>query len=220
MNGGKFLLKNLNKTKFIQKMDEENQDAVYSEHPEKPSYLQEDENVLSELINVTVSEMGSNFFHPNNSHYVNPFQVLTNESINNSDNFDLLQCQDSDGSGLFNKYFETIVCMLYIFIFIMAVVGNGMVCFIVQSSPRMRTVTNYFIANLAIGDMLMALFCIPFSFVSLFVLQYWPFGATLCRIVNYTQAVSVLVSAYTLVAISMDRYIAIMWPLRPRITKT
>lgn len=33
------------------------------------------------------------------------------------------------------------------------------------------------------------------------------------------QAISVLVSAYTLVAISGDRYIAIMFPLKPRITK-
>ena len=34
------------------------------------------------------------------------------------------------------------------------------------------------------------------------------------------QVVSVLVSAYTLVAISIDRYMAIMWPLRPRLSKT
>lgn len=54
--------------------------------------------------------------------------------------------------------------------------------------------------------------------------RYWPFGSTflgstLCRIVNYTQAISVLVSAYTLVAISIDRYIAIMFPLKPRLSK-
>ncbi|KAK3919157.1 RYamide receptor [Frankliniella fusca] len=36
--------------------------------------------------------------------------------------------------------------------------------------------------------------------------------------VSFCQAVSVLVSAYTLVAISVDRYLAIMWPLRPRLS--
>lgn len=41
----------------------------------------------------------------------------------------------------------------------------------------------------------------------------------MCSIVPYMQAVSVLVSAYTLVAISFDRYIAIMWPLKPRLSK-
>uniref|UniRef100_A0A6P4FZR6 Neuropeptide Y receptor-like n=1 Tax=Drosophila rhopaloa TaxID=1041015 RepID=A0A6P4FZR6_DRORH len=116
-------------------------------------------------------------------------------------------------------YFKTTVYLLYIPIFIFALIGNGTVCFIVQSTPRMRTVTNYFIASLALGDILMSLFCVPSSFISLFILNYWPFGVVLCHFVNYSQAVSVLVTAYTLVAISIDRYIAIMWPLRPRITK-
>ncbi|XP_017038964.1 RYamide receptor isoform X2 [Drosophila ficusphila] len=116
-------------------------------------------------------------------------------------------------------YFKTTIYMLYIPIFFFALIGNGTVCYIVQSTPRMRTVTNYFIASLALGDILMSFFCVPSSFISLFILNYWPFGVFLCHFVNYSQAVSVLVTAYTLVAISIDRYIAIMWPLRPRITK-
>ncbi|KAF9409027.1 hypothetical protein HW555_011476, partial [Spodoptera exigua] len=83
----------------------------------------------------------------------------------------------------------------------------------------MKTVTNYFIVNLAVGDILMTLFCVPFSFVPMLILRYWPFGFVMCKVVNYTQAVSVLVSAYTLLAISIDRYMAIMRPLRPRLGK-
>lgn len=41
----------------------------------------------------------------------------------------------------------------------------------------------------------------------------------MCIIVSYSQAVSVFISAYTLIAISIDRYIAIIYPLRPRMTK-
>lgn len=128
-------------------------------------------------------------------------------------------CGDDGEGELSSVYFITAVYLLYIPIFIFALLGNGTVCYIVQSTPRMRTVTNYFIANLAMGDILMSLFCVPSSFISIFILGYWPFGIALCHFVNYSQAVSVLVSAYTLVAISIDRYIAIMWPLRPRITK-
>ncbi|XP_058822027.1 RYamide receptor-like isoform X1 [Topomyia yanbarensis] len=127
------------------------------------------------------------------------------------------ECSTNYWAGL---YFEITSYFLYVLIFVTAVIGNSIVLFIVQSNPRMRTVTNYFITNLAVGDLLMMLFCVPFTFISSFVLQYWPFGLAMCRLVNYTQAVSVLVSAYTLVAISGDRYIAIMWPLKPRITKT
>lgn len=118
-----------------------------------------------------------------------------------------------------STYFQTTVYMLYTSIFVLALVGNGVVCYIVYSSPRMKTVTNYFIVNLAVGDIMMSLFCVPFSFFSILILQYWPFGSLLCHLVNYSQAVSVLVSAYTLVAISIDRYIAILWPLRPRVSK-
>ncbi|KAK4288615.1 hypothetical protein Pmani_038363 [Petrolisthes manimaculis] len=83
----------------------------------------------------------------------------------------------------------------------------------------MHTVTNLFIANLAVGDLLIMVLCVPFSVASIIVLQYWPFGGALCVFVNYFQAVSIFVSAYTLVAISLDRYLAIIYPLRPRMTR-
>lgn len=134
-------------------------------------------------------------------------------------NFSCIDAEPQSDDLWSSAYFKSIVYLLYIPIFIFALLGNGIVCYIVQSTPRMRTVTNYFIANLALGDILMSLFCVPSSFISQFILNYWPFGIVLCHFVNYSQAVSVLVSAYTLVAISIDRYIAIMWPLRPRITK-
>ncbi|KAM8704975.1 hypothetical protein ACLKA7_009435 [Drosophila subpalustris] len=134
-------------------------------------------------------------------------------------NFSCIDVEPQSDDVWSSDYFKSVVYLLYIPIFIFALLGNGTVCYIVQSTPRMRTVTNYFIANLAFGDILMSLFCVPSSFISLFILSYWPFGIVLCHFVNYSQVVSVLVSAYTLVAISIDRYIAIMWPLRPRITK-
>lgn len=132
-------------------------------------------------------------------------------------NFNFSSCDKDELDD--STYFQTTVYIMYISIFIFALFGNGVVCYIVYSSPRMRTVTNYFIVNLAVGDILMSLFCVPFSFFPTLLLQYWPFGSLLCHLVNYSQAISVLVSAYTLVAISIDRYIAILWPLRPRITK-
>ncbi|CAH0605849.1 unnamed protein product [Chrysodeixis includens] len=119
-----------------------------------------------------------------------------------------------------SSLFHSCVYFMYSAVFLIALVGNGLVCFVVQTSPRMKTVTNYFIVNLAVGDILMTLFCVPFSFVSMLILRYWPFGTIMCKVVNYSQAVSVLVSAYTLLAISIDRYMAIMQPLKPRLGKT
>ncbi|XP_067136190.1 LOW QUALITY PROTEIN: RYamide receptor-like [Centruroides vittatus] len=117
------------------------------------------------------------------------------------------------------KAVEALMYIMYITISVAAIGGNGVVCYIVLAYQRMRTVTNFFIVNLAVGDILMACLCIPFGFVSNLLLQYWPFGAVMCVLVSYAQAASVFVSAYTLIAISVDRYIAILYPLRPRMTK-
>ncbi|KFB48991.1 AGAP000115-PA-like protein [Anopheles sinensis] len=130
-----------------------------------------------------------------------------------------LECEGAIGAvpeGIANAEFQVLVWGAYCSTLTASVVGNCSVIAIVATQPHMRTVTNLFLANLALGDLLMTLFCVPFTFVSLFVLQYWPFGGALCRVVNYCQAVSVLVSAYTLVALSADRYRAIMWPMSPR----
>ncbi|XP_021924354.1 RYamide receptor isoform X2 [Zootermopsis nevadensis] len=130
-----------------------------------------------------------------------------------------ISCENGPGGVDTSPCYQAAVYIMYCFIFMLALAGNGLVCHVVQSSPRMRTVTNYFIVNLAVGDILMTLFCVPFSSVSTLLLQYWPFGAEMCHTVSYSQAVSVFVSAYTLVAISVDRYMAIMWPLKPRMSK-
>lgn len=127
----------------------------------------------------------------------------------------------SSGDNQFipSPLFQTIIYIFYSVIFIMAFVGNTVVCTVVFSSIRQWTVTNFFIANMAVGDILIAFFCIPFSSVSTFLLLYWPFGSMMCRIVSFSQAVSVFVSAYTMVAISCDKYLAIVYPLRPRMTR-
>lgn len=49
----------------------------------------------------------------------------------------------------------------YLLIFILCMLGNGVVCFIVLSSKHMRTVTNLFILNLAVSDLLVGIFCMP-----------------------------------------------------------
>ncbi|XP_071455777.1 RYamide receptor-like [Hetaerina americana] len=141
--------------------------------------------------------------------------------VNSSLSEGMPNCSASPATGrlIYTPYFQAAIYFSYCSIFVAALCGNGLVCYVVHASPRMRTVTNYFIANLAVGDVLMTLFCVPFSFVPVLILQYWPFGDSMCRMVSYSQGVSVLVSAYTLVAISLDRYMAIMRPLRPRLSK-
>lgn len=51
----------------------------------------------------------------------------------------------------------------YVSISVAAVVGNGLVIWVIATSRRMRNVTNYYIANLALADIVIGLFAIPFE---------------------------------------------------------
>ncbi|XP_078577684.1 neuropeptide FF receptor 2-like isoform X1 [Branchiostoma floridae x Branchiostoma japonicum] len=104
-----------------------------------------------------------------------------------------------------------ILVISYFVVFILCVVGNSLVCFIVAKIPRMRTVTNYFILNLAASDILVAVFCMPFTLVDNIIIG-WPFGNVMCKLTAAVQVVSVLASVFTLIAIAVDRYYAIVYP--------
>nr|XP_002732003.1 PREDICTED: neuropeptide Y receptor-like [Saccoglossus kowalevskii] len=115
-------------------------------------------------------------------------------------------------------WLQIILAILYACTSILSVVGNLVVCYIVLGNRRMRTVTNYFIVNLAISDILMAVLCVNLTFYYS-INFHWPFGFVMCALVQFVQMVSVSISIFTLVAISLDRYVAIIHPLRPRMTK-
>nr|XP_045626194.1 tachykinin-like peptides receptor 99D [Procambarus clarkii] len=100
-------------------------------------------------------------------------------------------------------------------IFVVGVVGNVLVVVTLLHHRNLRTVTNVFLLNLAVSDLLLGVFCMPFTLVGS-LLQDFVFGAVMCRLIPYMQAVSVSVSVWTLVAISLERFYAICQPLRSR----
>ncbi|XP_043070912.1 neuropeptide SIFamide receptor isoform X1 [Drosophila grimshawi] len=106
-----------------------------------------------------------------------------------------------------------VYCVAYIAVFLIGLIGNSFVIAVVLRAPRMRTVTNYFIVNLAIADILVIVFCLPATLIgNIFV--PWMLGWLMCKFVPYIQGVSVAASVYSLIAVSLDRFIAIWWPLK------
>uniref|UniRef100_H2VDF0 Neuropeptide FF receptor 1 n=1 Tax=Takifugu rubripes TaxID=31033 RepID=H2VDF0_TAKRU len=102
----------------------------------------------------------------------------------------------------------------YLLIFLVCMVGNGVVCFIVVRSKNMRTVTNLFILNLAISDLLVGIFCMPTTLVDN-IITGWPFGSVVCKISGMVQGISVSASVFTLVAIAVDRFYAFTHVFHP-----
>ncbi|XP_066573309.1 orexin/Hypocretin receptor type 1 [Amia ocellicauda] len=113
---------------------------------------------------------------------------------------------------LFPRQYEWVLIAGYIIVFIIALTGNALVCLAVWRNHHMRTVTNYFIVNLSLADLLVTAICLPVSLV-VDITESWFFGQTLCKVIPYLQTVSVSVSVLTLSFIALDRWYAICHPL-------
>ncbi|XP_066945661.1 tachykinin-like peptides receptor 86C isoform X2 [Macrobrachium rosenbergii] len=99
-----------------------------------------------------------------------------------------------------------------------ACVGNVVVIRIVLGNQRMRTTTNYFLVNLSVADLFMTLFNCVFNFV--FMLKsHWAFGSVYCTISQFVAHASLAASVFTLAVISFDRFLNVMRPLKPRMSK-
>ncbi|XP_059048813.1 QRFP-like peptide receptor, partial [Achroia grisella] len=74
-------------------------------------------------------------------------------------------------------------------------------------------VTNIFLVNLSVADLLVTLFCMPVQ-IAKSVTLLWYFGEVMCKTVNFLQGVAVASSVFTITAMSVDRYLAITQSLR------
>ncbi|XP_039996314.1 cholecystokinin receptor type A [Xiphias gladius] len=114
---------------------------------------------------------------------------------------------------------QTVRIVLYSLIFLLSVLGNSLIIAVLVRNRRMRTVTNLFLLSLAVSDLMVSLVCIPFTFIPN-LMRDFIFGTCICKLVMYFMGVSVSVSTFNLVAISLERYSAICNPLTSRAWQT
>ncbi|KFB49968.1 short neuropeptide F receptor [Anopheles sinensis] len=114
-----------------------------------------------------------------------------------------------------NKLLQIVFCVLYSSIFVLGVFGNVLVCYVVFRNKAMQTVTNLFITNLALSDILLCVLAVPFT-PSYTFLRRWVFGKLLCHTVPLAQGCSVYISTLTLTSIAIDRFFVIIYPFHPR----
>ncbi|XP_051539414.1 substance-P receptor-like [Myxocyprinus asiaticus] len=107
----------------------------------------------------------------------------------------------------------------YSTIVIVSVVGNIIVMWIILAHKRMRTVTNYFLVNLAFAEASMSAFNTVINFVYA-VHNEWYFGLYYCRFHNFFPIAAVFASICSMTAIALDRYMAIIHPLQQRMSAT
>uniref|UniRef100_A0A3B3DMG5 G-protein coupled receptors family 1 profile domain-containing protein n=1 Tax=Oryzias melastigma TaxID=30732 RepID=A0A3B3DMG5_ORYME len=98
-------------------------------------------------------------------------------------------------------------------IMLVGLVGNALVIHVITKHQQMKTVTNFYIVNLATTDILFLVCCVPFT-ATLYPLPSWIFGEFMCRLVNYLQQVTAQATCMTLSAMSVDRCYVTVYPLQ------
>lgn len=119
------------------------------------------------------------------------------DALNNSTQSHKLDIIDKKGV-------QVLFFVVYTTIFIVGLFGNVLVCFVVFRNKAMQTVTNLFITNLALSDILLCVLAVPFTPLYT-LLGKWVFGGVICHLVPYAQGASVYISTLTLMSIAIDR---------------
>lgn len=109
---------------------------------------------------------------------------------------------------------KAVVLGLVLLVFVIfGVFGNILVILSVLCHRHWRSVTHYFIANLAAADLLLSSAVLPFSVTSE-VLGRWVFGRPFCSVWAALDVLCCTASILSLCVISIDRYLAVSYPLR------
>ncbi len=111
-----------------------------------------------------------------------------------------------------------LLSFLYGSISAITVVGNFLVILVIIKNKSMQTVTNFYISNLAVADVIVGIFAIPFQFQAA-LLQRWDLPHVMCPVAPFVKEFTINVSILTLAVISIDRYIAVIYPLKPRCSR-
>lgn len=112
-----------------------------------------------------------------------------------------------------------LVPIVYGSIFVIGIVGNTMVVAVIYCYMKLKTVANIFVLNLAVSD-LTFLITLPMWATSTAKGYHWPFGGFLCKASAGLVIFNLYTSIFFLMALSIDRYLAIVHPVQSRRFRT
>ena len=127
-------------------------------------------------------------------------------------------------SSCFNPAAERIgKTIAYRLLFVVSLTGNSLIGLIVYKTKTMRKPINFLIVNMAMSDLLYPIFLFPWKITEINVgswLISGPLGQALCKLTPFVADVSTAVSIQSLVLIAVDRFGAVVFPLRSQLIST
>ena len=144
--------------------------------------------------------------------YVQFYRYVANLSMNSTAN------GSSESWSCFNFTAQKIGgTVAYCLIIIVSLVANSLIVILVSKTPSLKKPINYFIANMALSDLLYPIFLIPWNLSYLHTNSFLiggQLGQALCKLVPFFRSVSFVVSIQNLILMAVDRFGTVMFPLR------
>ncbi|AWP02209.1 putative neuromedin-U receptor 1-like [Scophthalmus maximus] len=108
------------------------------------------------------------------------------------------------------------VSSIYLLIFLTGLSGNLLTCAVIAKHKRMRNPTNLYLVSLALSDLLVLLFGMPLEIYDLWQNYPFPFGEGGCYFKTFLFETVCFASVLNVTALSVERYIAVVHPLKTR----
>ncbi|XP_066537026.1 kappa-type opioid receptor [Hoplias malabaricus] len=105
-----------------------------------------------------------------------------------------------------------VITAIYSLVFVVGLVGNCLVMYVIIRYTKMKTATNIYIFNLAVADALVTT-TMPFQSAD-YLLSSWPFGEVVCKVFISIDYYNMFTSIFTLTMMSVDRYVAVCHPVK------
>ncbi|XP_060926511.1 neuromedin-U receptor 2 [Limanda limanda] len=112
------------------------------------------------------------------------------------------------------------VTSVYLLIFLTGLSGNLLTCVVIAKHKKMRNPTNLYLVSLAMSDLLVLLFGMPLEIYDLWQNYPFPFGEGGCYFKTFLFETVCFASVLNVTALSVERYIAVVHPLKTRYLST
>ncbi|KAJ8245267.1 hypothetical protein GJAV_G00268910 [Gymnothorax javanicus] len=126
----------------------------------------------------------------------------------------MLNVTAAESLGRSSAHYNFLALVFGVLLILVIILGNILVCLSVLTERSLKTATNYFIVSLAIADLLLAVLVLPLYVYSEFLGGVWTLSTSICDALMTMDVMLCTASILNLCAISVDRYIAVVVPLK------